>query len=373
MLRVAYLANFSPKKLGTGEGRLIALSNAAADNGVELTLYCHTPVHPLVQASFRDSGNTIRQLGDVRRGMLRSALDLAKNFDAIVLNAISPRSKIALAAYLAWPAKVFYVDHNSGPADEPDYRRQALWRRLLDRLTVARVFRLAGVSNYVRDRLVQRFGLNPERVRTLYGGVDVDRYAPIDTSSARDYFQITVVAALIAEKGVDVLLEAVSKFDHENWRLRVAGEGPEQHRLQQIAKNLGIENRVDFLGVRDDVDAILHDTDIFVHPATWNEALGYTILEGMASGCAVVAARTGAVPEIIEDGSNGLLVEPGNAEDLSTKLMALYKEPAERARLGRAARSTIVENFSLERNVDETFRWLEECARPQPGRRSGDR
>lgn len=358
-VHIAYLASFAPKKLGTGENRLMALAQESTKRKHRLTLFCYRPVHKDVEAAFREAGQDIADLSDLVGHPFRSISALRRDFDAIVLNAIAPRSRLALLTFIAWPTRVYYVDHSSGPAVDVDYASQPLWRRVLDRITFFRIHRAAGVSKYVRDRLRQRFQLSVGTVRALYGGVDVERFRPSPECEESEHIQIAVVAALIKEKGIDALIRAVATKRNPRWRLWIIGEGPDSTRLRGLVEEHALEDVVEFLGLRDDVDELLRKSDIFVHPAVWNEALGYTILEGMASGCAVIASETGAIPELIDDGVNGYLVAPGSVDQIADKLELLSKCPELRKKLGREARRTVVDRFSLQRNICETLDWLE--------------
>ena len=362
-VRIAYLADFSPRKLGTGETRFIALAREAEARGHSLTVFCRPPVHPDVADSLRTSGTKIEDLAAVAAHPARWSRRLAREFDVIQLNAIAPRGRIAFAAYAAWPARVLFVDHISPPAGETPRTARALLGSWLDQVSMIRVWQAAGVSGFVRGRLQRRFGLPPHRAVTVYGGVDTERFRPAVTPPApAAHLRITVVAALIREKGIDVLLRALSGGGLGKWRLRIVGDGPDLPRLRQLAVDPVLADNVEFLGLRDDVDEILRDTDIMVHPAVWQEALGYTVLEGMASGCAVVATRTGGIPELIRDGVNGVLVPPGDVEALREALRQLER-PELRATLGAAGRATVVERFTLGRNVQRTMDWFEAAGR----------
>lgn len=364
-LRVAYLAGFSPRKLGTGENRLVALARAARERGHTITFFGYEPVHPMVAEEWAAVGATWERLRGLGERPLASVRRLAREFDVIQLNAIAPRSRIAAVAYAAWPTPVLFVDHVSGPPDSGGLPvKRSLPRRELDRITMIRVRHFAGVSDYVRRRGEHRFGLSADRTLTVYGGVDTIRFHPPDSRprSLEKGVRITCVAALIPEKGVGTLLRAVSRIPPGGWELRIVGSGPEAGALERSARALGLGERVEFLGLRDDVDEILRDTHILVHPAVWEEALGYTVLEGMASGCAVIASRVGGIPELIRDGLEGMLVEPGNVEHLTKALVDLLRDAEDRGRLGEAARRRVVQDFSLERNVRLTLDWFEAAA-----------
>ena len=96
-----------------------------------------------------------------------------------------------------------------------------------------------------------------------------------------------------------------------------------------------------------------------MHPAVWEEAFGLTIAEAMAAGRAVVASRTGGIPELVEDGVSGLLVPPGDPEGLARALDLLANRPALRRQLGSNARARAQQRFSLEQCAREHVRWCE--------------
>ncbi len=358
-MRIAYLSNFAPRKLGTGENRLVELSREAKRRGHALTMYCHEPIHPDVRNAFDASDVDIVPLSAIAANPLRSAWRLARSADAVLLNAIAPRSLTALVCYFAWPSKVFYIDHSSGPVDDLDYSTRPYWKQVLDRLTVVRIARLAGVSDYVTDRLRSRFALSGVRATTLYGGVDTDRFSPSSGPLRDDVIQITVVAALIPEKGIDVLLRALAELPNENWRLSVAGDGPDKPRLEALTRELGLQNRTRFPGLRNDVDRILKETHIFVHPAIWAEALGYTVLEGMSSGCAMIATRTGGIPELVEHEKNGLLVTPGSVAEMREALQRLMAHSSIRTKIAGSGRETVLQRFTLSASVGRILDWVE--------------
>jgi glycosyltransferase involved in cell wall biosynthesis len=109
--------------------------------------------------------------------------------------------------------------------------------------------------------------------------------------------------------------------------------------LRPLADRLGIADRVDFTGFREEIAAELREMDVLVHASTLPEPFGQVVTEGMAAGLVVVAAGDGGPAEIIEDGVNGLLTPPGDVEALAHALRRLAAQPVIRQQLGEAARS----------------------------------
>ena len=108
-------------------------------------------------------------------------------------------------------------------------------------------------------------------------------------------------------------------------------------------------NGVEGLGFVDDSEMrrLYSHSSIFVLPSVWQEPFGLVIAEAMASGTPVVAYRTGAVPEIVVDGKNGFLVERGDVEQLSMRVLQLLRNPGLAAQVGKQARSTVENNFDI--------------------------
>lgn len=380
-MRIGILMNLAPRKLGSFEGWIVALAREARRRGHSLDVFGRTPTHPGFLGQLQELGAGWHDVKELESALISGIARLSR-YDVLHVNMFVPRSRIALMAYAAYPARVVFVDHTSGPVPEAQGRERslgALLKRAADALTMVRVDSIAGVSDYVRERNLKRWGLPPERVRTIYNGVDTRRFLSkeaffstdpqVATQSAEPRaalapagrVQLTTVAYLIREKGVDHLLRALARMQHGAGAfLRIVGDGPELPRLQALAAELGIAGRVEFAGLRDDVHALLQGTDIFVHPAIWAEAFGLTIAEAMSNGCAVVASRIGGIPELVAHEETGLLFTPGNVADLAQQLDRLVQDPALRRRLGRNARARTERRFDLGSCAAQHLAWCEE-------------
>lgn len=168
-------------------------------------------------------------------------------------------------------------------------------------------------------------------------------------------FTIGTIAELHKIKGLDILLTAWSKFVKRcQVKLVIIGEGEEKENLENMAKNIGISDSVIFKGFVDDARSLLSSFDIFCMPSR-SEAMPYALLEAGLAGLPVIATSVGGIPEIIENGLNGILIPTENAETLFSSLILLAEDEDLRKRLGTNLKSSIQENFSFEKMVENTI------------------
>lgn len=170
---------------------------------------------------------------------------------------------------------------------------------------------------------------------------------------------IGAVGRLSPEKGVDRAIRALALLRRQGVaaRLMVLGDGSERAALESLARELGLEEAVRFLGHRDQVAEHLRRCDLYLLPSRW-EGFGYALVEAMLLELPCVAFSVGAAPEIVVHGETGLLVPDGDLEALADALSGLLRD-RERARaLGRAGRRRALETFGLARAVDALVQTL---------------
>jgi len=166
-------------------------------------------------------------------------------------------------------------------------------------------------------------GVDPAKIRVLPHSVDLARFKP-SASPAR--FDVIAVGQLIRRKRMDVLIDAVAVLAEGGLELRVgiAGRGPLEGLLQKQAEDRRVSHLVEFLGYRDDVEALLADARTFCLASEW-EGVPFALMEALAAGLVPVVTDVGTVADWIDHGQNGFLVRPGSVPDLAAVWTELFR------------------------------------------------
>jgi glycosyltransferase involved in cell wall biosynthesis len=185
-------------------------------------------------------------------------------------------------------------------------------------------------------RAMEATGLPAEHIITLWNGIDLEEYpyqGPHPGGPA------VTVARLSPEKDIATLLRAVALVapTTPGFRLEIAGAGPLRAELVRLTSELGLADRVRFLGAVDDVPALLATASVFVLPSQ-TEGISLTILEAMARGLPVLATNVGGNPEVVLNGTTGLLVPAGDPAALAQGLVRLWSNRDDAQLMGRAGR-----------------------------------
>ena len=220
-------------------------------------------------------------------------------------------------------------------------------------------------SHYLR-RIVVGWGVPGEKITVIHNAVEpVDGVEPLPVPLTTAVNAVTV-GRLVPWKRVDGLLEVLKGVP--DLGLVVVGEGPERPRLERLAQDLEVSDRVYFAGQRARKEALglMAACYLFVLNSTY-EGFPHVALEAMALGLPVIATAVGGTPEVVTDGANGRLVDAPIPEAFAKVLAELRDDPAERARLAAGAR-TSVERWRFERCADAVESLLAELAGPVPAR-----
>ncbi|HLG07643.1 MAG TPA: glycosyltransferase [Gaiellaceae bacterium] len=225
---------------------------------------------------------------------------------------------------------------------------------------------LVAVSPEVRDELVEHGVAPAEKFAVIRLGIPLEERLGDPTADVdyrrlygipRDAFVIGWVGRMTGVKDTGAVLQIVRATRERGVDAVVCmvGDGPDREGLEQLAHDLGIARASYFVGYQPDVAGYYRLFDAFVLPSV-NEGTPVSAIEALASGTPVVATRVGGVPDVVRDGVDGFLVEPGELETAADRLAALAADPGLRARFGEAGRSRVLERYSVARLVDDVDR-----------------
>lgn len=211
------------------------------------------------------------------------------------------------------------------------------------------------LSTRSRSYLISN-GFRPDHIVIIPNGIDIEQYQPAATrpDPARPERDIICVARLEYPKGTDVLLHAWGRMMNApaEWRaelkprLRMVGDGEFRPQMERIVRELGIQDSVEFLGMRRDVIDLLQQAWGFVLPSRW-EGMPNALVEAMACGLPCVATRVSGSEDLITHGINGLLVPPEEPAEMAQALRCIIEDTALVEQLAREARTTIVRDYQI--------------------------
>lgn len=286
-----------------------------------------------------------------------------KTFNELCVGNILP------LGYLALILKFFcgtpYIVYTHG---KDVFHHVSLWKRRWVRVILRNARTIYANSKYVRGELVKRCGIPRGKIIVLYPRVDVfgiekdarfvepiSIHAPKGSKDAP--FVLLSVGRLVERKGFDMVIRALSHMRNTRPPLAVSywiiGEGQDEPRLRALAKTCNIENMVRFFGAvpRPELYGYYKACDCFIMPSRDIdgdvEGFGVVFLEAGVFGKPVVGGRSGGVPEAIEDGVTGLLVDPVNAADIGSAIERLILNFEQAKKMGEAGYSRVKEKFNL--------------------------
>lgn len=221
----------------------------------------------------------------------------------------------------------------------------------LDRMALKRFDALAAVSDEVAQRLLDS-GVPTDKIKTIANGIDVQSFEngrPLPVLSATGGKVVGLVARLDLQKGFEYLLRAVRELCNIFYGLKVVivGEGPDRKAIEGMVQEYGLQGNVILAGQQSDMPGVYAAMDIFVLPSL-NEGLPMTILEAMAASKPVIASRVGAIPKVIDDGENGLLVDPRDVDGLRNAIASLLSDSARCRHMGEKAHDWVRRNYTSE-------------------------
>jgi glycosyltransferase involved in cell wall biosynthesis len=235
--------------------------------------------------------------------------------------------------------------------------------KIADRYSARYVTHYIAVSKALKDILIEKRRISPNKISVIYNGVEMGHYSPdlCDRKEARhslgikdDSAVVGTIGRLVYQKGYSYFLKA-AKLIHsrkKNVRFVIVGHGPEEENLKRLAESLGISQLCLFAGLRHDTARLMSAFDVFVLSSVL-EGLPIIIIEAMAMGRPIVATNIEGVREELENNATGLLVPPAEPEALAEGVLALLDDRRKAEHLGREARKDAEFRFDLKDKLIE--------------------
>ncbi|MFQ5685358.1 MAG: glycosyltransferase [Candidatus Scalindua sp.] len=249
--------------------------------------------------------------------------------------------------------------------------------KIFNRFSERFVDRFIVVSDALRKVIIEGHKVDPQKVVTIYNGIETDEYCMADEKIVRrrmgfrsnsglgeDIPIIAIIGRLVWQKGFEYFIEAIPDVlkEFKEARFLIVGDGPLENKLKLASKKLKIDNKTSFTGFRRDIKEILAAIDIFVMPSLL-EGLPMILLEAMAMKKPIVATDIEGIMEILENGVSGLLVPARETKALAEAIINMLAHKDESLQMGIAARRVVEERFGVDVMVRKVVEVYEELLR----------
>ena len=213
-------------------------------------------------------------------------------------------------------------------------------------------------SEAVRNNYLEQ-GIKKEKLVVIPNGLDIQDFPiPVRQDRAGGDFIVSTIGRMVEWKGHEMLLEAIPHVIREkkNVQFWFVGDGKKRAELEEKASALNIGQHTKFQGFAQDIRPVLSDSDLVVHTPTRPEPFGRVVIEAMAMQKPVIATNLGGPSEIITDGQDGILIEPGKPDRLAEAVLQMLDNPERRQRIGKAARKTVEEHYDSKNTAESVER-----------------
>lgn len=227
-------------------------------------------------------------------------------------------------------------------------------RRVLEQWLARRYDAVVAVSGSVREYVARHLRIAEPRLVTIHNGIRARASVGAARSDGAPTF--ITVGRLAPVKNQRLMVGAFARVarEHAGARLRIVGDGPERAALEAQVRRLGLDGRVEFLGFRDDIEALLAGAHVFVMSSHY-EGISIAILEAMRARLPVVASRVGGVPDTVAAERSGILFADGDGEGMAQAMSRLARSGRERAAMGEEGLRRLQEGFSMDSMVEKYY------------------
>jgi len=186
-----------------------------------------------------------------------------------------------------------------------------------------------------------------QKIHVIPNGIETNLFKPhANTKENNGELKLITVSRLIRRKGIDQLLAALARIQDKSIKLLVVGTGSQENHLKNLCKDLHLNNAVEFYGYcpRERLPQLYDKSDVFILPSL-AESFGMVFVEAMASSLPIIAAKTGGVVDLVKK-ENGILVQPGNIEEIKKAIVTMKNSYDMRVTMGKANRKRVIEHYS---------------------------
>jgi glycosyltransferase involved in cell wall biosynthesis len=348
---------------------LMAAELSRSLNGLGWRSILAFPAKPteLVAKHFQDSGAEVLIAPEISAGNTAAARVLfsmvRKNrADHVHFHFTPFLTPMIWASRLGGARGIYFTDHISRPQGALPTAAVGA-KRFIGRCMALPYRRVFCVCDFVKSFDAARGYVPPERLTTLYNGIDFSHIGNGTTGVEfrkklginPDKILISQIGWLRPEKGLDVFIRAAATAAKRDARLHflIAGDGPSREEYVQMCRQFGLADRVTFAGLVADPlgEGFYAASDVICLLSRWQEAFAYVILEAMASAKSFIGTRVGGVPEAVEDGITGYLVASEDADQAAIRMIALSRDKELRVSLGIAACDRVRQHFNLKDQI----------------------
>lgn len=193
------------------------------------------------------------------------------------------------------------------------------------------------ISDEIKKSISQFHDIPEDRIPVVLNGAPISNYHKKESYNIANKARIIHVGSLIPLKNHELMIKVAGLLKRQGikFKMEFAGAGYLKEKLQEQVCNLGLEDCIEFVGLKDDISLFLKDADLFIFPSQY-EGVPMSLIEAMASGLPIIASNVGGIPDMITDGVNGILIQP-NEEELFTAIVNIAKDRDRREALGKKA------------------------------------
>jgi glycosyltransferase involved in cell wall biosynthesis len=246
--------------------------------------------------------------------------------------------------------------------------------RVFEEKMLERANKIIAVSRFTKRELLDYYKVPESKIRVIYNGVDTRKFQPAENKRKikealgfnPDDLAVVSVGRLYARKGLFTLIESipavVKRFKNAKFIISGKGQSDEMRKLIAHAEKIGVKDNLVFTGYYPDkkLPKLYQAADVFAF-STFYEHHPFAVLEALSTGLPVVTTSVGGIPETIENGKNGFLVEPFNSAQFSDKIIYFLEHPAEASEMGMLARKTVLERFDWRIVVKDVLKVYDEA------------